>query len=72
MAAPGTQENNMSRFNPDTWPDRFALERHARSLRRAETDRLARAFAEWMTTAIARLGAAVKRVSGNGAAARAH
>jgi hypothetical protein len=72
MAAPGTQENNMSRFNPDTWPDRFAFERHARSLRRAETDRLARAFAEWLSDAMARLAPAARRAPGHGGAARAH
>jgi hypothetical protein len=38
-AAPA-QETSMARFDPNTFPDRFALEANARRIRRAELSRL--------------------------------
>ena len=38
----------MSRLDPNLIPDRFALDRYARRMRREETDRLLRAAVQWL------------------------
>ena len=45
----------MARLAPNLIPDRFALDRYARRMRREETDRMLRAVAHWLS----RVGAAV-------------
>jgi len=41
----------MARLDPNLIPDRFALDRYARRMRREETDRLVRAFVQWVRRA---------------------
>ena len=38
----------MARLDPNLIPDRFALDRYARRMRREETDRMLRAVAQWL------------------------
>jgi hypothetical protein len=55
-------ESTMARLDPNLIPDRFALDRYARRMRREETDRMLRAVAQWLSrarvTAAARSAAA--------------
>ena len=39
----------MARLDPNLIPDRFALDRYARRMRREETDRMLRAVAQWLS-----------------------
>ncbi|MBK9114650.1 MAG: hypothetical protein IPM22_03155 [Betaproteobacteria bacterium] len=41
----------MARLDPNLFPDRFALDRYARRMRREETDRLVRAVVQWVSRA---------------------
>ena len=45
----------MARIAPESFPDRFALERHAKALRRQEFDRLMAAATEWVRARLAGL-----------------
>lgn len=50
----------MARLDPNLIPDRFALDRYARRMRREETDRLLRAAVQWLR----RVGAGVAATRG--------
>jgi hypothetical protein len=64
------RRTSMSRIDPERWPDRLALERHARALRRAEVDRIARGVAAWAGAWIAHLHASPDGGSAPGPMAR--
>jgi hypothetical protein len=54
----------MTRFNPDTYPDRQAFDAYARALRRKEFDRLAAAGRVRLTLALQRVRGVVARGAG--------
>ena len=54
----------MARFDPDTYPDRFAFEAHARRIRAEEAGRIFGAAAAWLGARLQEMARRTPRIEG--------